>query len=112
MNRRFLDNDVDVDAESDADVDAELKLRKVVAEGRSRFRQSTNFADSSWLAETTPNNVKHVIEMHKLKHRKQVLKSILLEVWKVNNWKRNAFKGHQWINKQLFQSVVIISSWS
>jgi hypothetical protein len=80
MNRRFLDNDVDVDAESDADVDAELKLRKVVVAGRSRFRQSTNFADSSLPAETTPNNVKHIIEMHKLKHRKKVLKSILLEV--------------------------------
>ena len=110
MNRRFLDNDVDDDA--DIEVDAELKLRKVVVEGRSRFRQSTNFADSSLPAETTPNNVKHIIEMHKLKHWKKVLKSILLEVWKVNNWKRNAFKGHQWNNKQLFQSVVIISPWS
>jgi hypothetical protein len=96
MNRRFLDNDVDDDA--DIEVDAELKLRKVVVAGRSRFRQSTNFADSSWLAETTPNNVKHVIEMHKLKHRKIVLKSILLEVWKVSISKRNAFKGHQWSN--------------
>jgi hypothetical protein len=97
MNRRFLDNDldIDIDVDDDIEVDAELKLRKVVVEGRSRFRQSTNFADSSLPAETTPNNVKHVTEMHKLKHRKKVLKSILLEVRKVSISKRNAFKGHQ-----------------